>query len=268
MGQYGASLRLACRALDLSRTVYHYAPDVERDNAVIDALNRLAESYPAYGFEKMMAKLRQAGNPWNHKRVYRVYKGLKLNLRRKGKKRLPSRNPMPLAVPSFANDTWSIDFMSDALFCGRRFRTFNVLDDFNREALAIEIDLNIPAQRVIRVLERVAIQRGYPKKLRCDNGPEFISKALAEWAESHRIELEFIQPGKPTQNSFIERFNRTYRHEILDRYIFNNLTQVKEITETWLNEYNEERPHQALNNLAPMQFLAKHQPDFSNLQWH
>jgi putative transposase len=254
--------------LGLSRTSYTYEPDSERDVPVIEALTRLAEKYPAYGFQMMFDKLRQEGTTWNHKRVYRIYKLLKLHLRRKGKKRLPSRHPEPLKVPSFANQTWSADFMSDALFCGRRFRTFNVLDDFNREALEIEIDLNLPAQRVIRVLDRIALIRGYPNKLRLDNGPEFISVALADWAQTHHVELEFIQPGKPTQNSFIERFNRTYRNEVLDRYIFNSLSEVKEITALWIREYNEERPHQALNSLSPVQFLKSQKPVVSSFEWH
>lgn len=124
---------------------------------------------------------------------------------------MPVRNPSPLATPEALNQSWSVDFMHDALVCGRRFRTFNVVDDFNREALSIEIDLNLPALRVVRVLDRIAANRGYPVMLRMDNGPEFISLALAEWAEKHAVKLEFIQPGKPTQNAFIERFNRTYR---------------------------------------------------------
>ncbi len=164
-------------------------------------------------------------------------------MRRKGKQRLPSRNPQPLSVPAALNQSWSADFMSDSLWDGRRFRTFNVLDDYNREALAIEVDLNLPAKRIIRVLDRLAMWRGYPKQIRVDNGPELISVAMAEWAEEHDIHLEFIEKGKPTQNSFIERFNGTYRNEILDYYIFHTLTEVLEITESWLDEYNEERPH-------------------------
>lgn len=138
---------------------------------------------------------------------------LKLNFRRNGKQRLPVRNPSLLATPEALNQSWSVDFMHDALACDRRFRTFNVVVDFNREALSIEIDLNLPAPRVIRVLDRNAANRGYPVMLRMDNGPEFISLALAEWAEKHTVKLEFIQPGKPTQNTFIERFNSTYRTE-------------------------------------------------------
>lgn len=140
------------------------------------------------------------------------------------------RNPAPPATPEALNQSWSVDFMHDALICGRRFRTFNIVDDFNREALAIEIDLNIPAQRVVRVLDRIVATRGYPVKIRMDNGPELISLTLAHWAEEYGVILKFIKPGKPTQNVFIERFNRTYRTEILDYYLFRTLNEVREIT--------------------------------------
>lgn len=146
--------------------------------------------------------LRRQGNAWNHKREHWIYCLLKLNFRRKGKQRLPVRNPAPLATPEALNQSWSIDFMHDALVCGRRFRTFNVVDDLNRKALAIEIDLNIPAQRVVRVLDRVVANRGYPLKMRMDNGPELISLTLAQRAEERDVVLDFIKPGKPTQNTF------------------------------------------------------------------
>lgn len=264
--EYGLSLRSACRTLQLSRTVYHYRPDVTRDEPVIAALQELADRYPRYGFGKMFPILRRDGKKWNHKRVHRVYCDLNLNIRRKGKRRLPSRNPASLQVPESFNQCWSIDFMSDALWCGRKFRTFNVIDDFNREVLAIEIDLNLPAQRIIRVMDRVASWRGYPLKIRMDNGPELTSVRLAEWAENNGVELEFIQPGKPTQNSFVERFNRTYREEVLDMYVFSRLSEVRNITEDWLIEYNEERPHESLGNMTPTEYLLSQQGDeISNL---
>ncbi|WP_421533483.1 DDE-type integrase/transposase/recombinase [Morganella morganii] len=171
--------------------------------------------------------MRRQGYSWNHKRIHRIYCLLKLNFRRKGKQRLSVRNPSPLATPEALNQSWSVDFMNDALVCGRRFRTFNVVDDFNREALSIEIDLNLPALRVVRVLDKIAANRGYPAMLRMDNGPEFISLALAKWAEKYAVKLEFIQQGKPTQNSFIERFNHTYRTEILDFYLLRTLNEVQ-----------------------------------------
>ena len=148
------SQRRACRVVGISDSVYKYQPDTKKDEPVIEALQKAVERYPANGFSKI---LRRWGHPWNHKRVYRLYSQLNLNKRRRGKKRLSTRYPEPLAVPATVNQSWSIDFMSDSLFCGRRFRTFNVVDDFNREALAIEVDLSLPAQRVIRVLERIVI---------------------------------------------------------------------------------------------------------------
>ncbi|EMX8464247.1 IS3 family transposase [Serratia marcescens] len=269
--QFAMSLRQACRTLSLSRTVYFYQPDTRRDEPVIRALTELAERYPRYGFKKLFQLLRRQGNTWNHKRVHRIYCLLKLNFRRKGKQRLPVRNPAMLVTPEAMNQSWSIDFMHDALVCGRRFRTFNVVDDFNREALAIEIDLSIPAQRVVRVLDRIVANRGYPRKMRMDNGPELVSLALAlaQWAEEHGVLLEFIKPGQPTQNAFIERFNRTYRTEILDFYLFRTLNEAREITERWLTEYNSERPHESLNNLTPEEYrLMAETPEISKSAWN
>lgn len=257
--QHQLSQRAACRALSLSRSVYVYRLDTTKDQPVIALLEELAEKYPRYGFSKLFELIRRRGLRWNHKRVHRIYCQLKLNFRRKGKKRLPARTPEPLCVPEQINQCWSIDFMSDSLWCGRRFRTFNVLDDFNREVLAIDIDLNLPTERVIRTLERIVAWRGYPEKLRMDNGPEFISLKLATWAEDNNVILEFIKPGKPTQNSFIERFNRTYRNEVLDYYIFHRLSEVREFTDKWIVEYNEIRPHDSLGKLTPSEYLAVHQ---------
>lgn len=242
---------LACKTFTLSRCAFYYQPKLADDSRIIEALTELAHKHPRYGFRKLFKCLRLLGHKWNHKRVYRVYCDLKLNLRSKTKKRLPNRAPKPLMVPSSSNQCWSMDFMHDTLKCGRTFRTFNVIDDHNRELLAIEIDTGISGRRVTRVLDRIAEYRGYPKRLRQDNGPEFISKALADWAQEHDVMLDFIEPGKPTQNAFIERFNRTYRNEVLDCYLFSTLAQVRELTENWIEEYNYQRPHESLNDLPP-----------------
>ncbi len=269
MHEHGLSLRRSCMALSLSRTAYYHKPAIAKDEELIKELLTITERYPRYGFRKVYIKLRQAGFSWNHKRVYRVYCELRLNMKRKGKRRLAARHPEPLTVPSSLNHTWSADFMSDSLNCGRKFRTFNVVDDFNREALAIEVDLSLPALRVVRALDNIAASRGYPVKLRLDNGPEFISLTLADWAEKHGVVLEFIQPGKPTQNSFIERFNRTYRTEILDFYLFRHLDEVRSITEKWVVEYNEERPHQSLGDMTPLAYkLDKQKSQNSNYNRH
>lgn len=165
----------------MSRTVYRYRGTDRGDGPLIDALAALAKDHSELGFGKFYALLRNDGHGWNHKRVHRVYCAMKLNKRRKYKRRLPPRNPEPLAVPGESNECWSTDFMGDALSDGRRFRTFNVIDDSRREALAIEIDLNLPSQRVVRVLDRIAEGRGLPERIRLDNGPEFTSVAVADW---------------------------------------------------------------------------------------
>lgn len=266
--EHGLSQRRACTAVGLSRSVVRYQRRPDQDEAVVAVLLELAERFPERGFHKLFKLVRRRGLRWNHKRVWRVYCELKLNRRRRGNKRLPNRHPQPLAVGEAANTGWSADFMSDALWDGRRFRTFNVIDDFTRECLSIEIDLNLPATRVIRVLDRIAAWRGYPSKLRLDNGPEFIAAAVAEWAETKGITLDFIEPGKPMQNGFIERFNGSYRRGVLDMYVFRNLTEVREHTERWRSDYNEQIPHDALNDLTPVEYRLHHHPETSSFGWH
>ena len=240
--------------LKLSRTAYRYQAIKPDDTEIIEQLLQIAAHKPRWGCKKMYQYLRNQGQTWNHKRVRRVYCELGLNLRVKPKKRLPSRDPKPLAQPEAANLSWSLDFMSDSLVGGRAFRTLNIIDDFNREALWIEADTSLPAERVVRVLEMLAVWRGYPAQIRVDNGPELISRRLAEWADQHHVELAFIQPGKPAQNGYIERFNRTYREAILDAYLFSSIQEVQAISEEWLEEYNAIRPHEALGGLPPYQY--------------
>lgn len=222
-------------------------------------LTRLADSRPRWGFGLMFDWIRNKRHPWNHKRVYRVYKELELNLRIKPKKRYPSRNPVPLDDAARPNDCWSLDFMSDSLTDGRWYRTLNVIDDFNREGLAIEVDHSLPSARVTRVLDQVAEERGYPRKLRSDNGPEFVAQAMANWAEDNEVQLIPIQPGKPTQNAYIERYNRTFRQEVLDVYAFSDLDEVREVSTRWLYDYNHERPHLSLDRVPPVAYRRRHE---------
>jgi putative transposase len=169
---------------------------------------------------------------------------------------LPLRLRQPLIVTAAVNAVWALDFMSDALWNGRRFRVLNVLDEGVREGLAIEVDTSLPAKRVVRVLDRLAELRGLPVALRMDNGPEFIAQDLIDWCEENGVEPRYIQPGKPDQNAFIERYNRTFREEVLDAYVFEQLEQVREISAEWLRMYNEDRPHEALGSLPPARFRA------------
>ena len=248
---YEVSLGRACKVMDLSRSVYYYQSQRD-DRIVIDKLQLMAEQRPTEGFWKMYYRIRKEGNVWNHKRIHRVYKILKFNIKRKGKRRLPARILQPLEAVQTINSSWSMDFMTDSLLSGRKFRTLNLMDDYNREALAIEVDTSLPAERVVRVLEQVTGWRGVPKRIRVDNGPEFISSALGLWCEEKGIALQFIQPGKPTQNAYIERFNGSFRRDILDAYLFEDLSQIKALAEEWMDDYNNHRPHDALNGRSPV----------------
>lgn len=230
---------------------------MDRDAEVIAAINAVIEKHARWGFWKCFKALRRKEYPWNHKRVYRVYCELKLNQKRRAKRRLPKRIQHPLAVPQRPNQVWSADFMSDALYAGSRFRAFNVIDDFNREVVAIEIDTSLTAKRLIRVFERLQLTRGLPEVLRVDNGPEFLSSELVTWAESVGMMILYIQPGEPNQNAYIERFNRTYREEVLNLYLFASLTEVREITYWWMIDYNEQRPHDALGDLTPAEYMEQ-----------
>jgi len=192
---------------------------------------------------------------------------LKLNRKRKGKRRLPSRVKQPLVKQEQINQSWSMDFMSDSMVGGRRFRTFNLIDDCTREVLAIEIDTSLSSKRIIRTLERVILDRGKPNIIRTDNGPEFTSKDLELWARDHEIQIQFIQPGRPMQNGYIERFNRIYRESILDAYLFFELDQVRTLTEEWMDEYNLRRPHESLGNLTPNEWKMKQlKPELSTFK--
>ena len=259
---HGVSARRADRALALSRSARYYRPRVRDDGALIEAMQEHVKVNPGHGFGLLFDQsLRAKG--WGKTRAWRVYVQLRLNLPRRGKRRLPDRIREPLEIPMIANDTWSADFMADALWSGRRFRTFNVNDDFNRESLRIEIDTSLPSARVIRALDELVELRGAPKRLRLDNGPELISTALHQWAQRHCVKLVDIQPGKPTQNAYIERFNRTFRTEVLDRYVFTSLDEVRRMTEDWRHRYNHDRPHRSLGGLSPIRFAMAKSPSTS-----
>lgn len=253
------SIRLACATFSISQSCYRYQPRLSDENTEIaDWLLRLTDTHKRWGFGLCFLYLRNVkGFGWNHKRVYRIYRELELNLRIKPRKRLKRARPDPLAVPEAPNDVWSMDFMADQLEDGRSFRTFNVLDDFNREGLGIEVDLSLPSGRVIRSLDQIIEWRGKPKAIRCDNGPEYISHALQYWAGKRCIRLDYIQPGKPQQNAYVERYNRTVRHEWLDMHAFETIEEAQITATQWLWTYNNERPNMALGGITPAMKLAE-----------
>ena len=254
----GLPVQRACRVVGMGRAMY-YRPLVDwarRDAPVIAALTTLVAAKNRWGFWKCCDRLRLDGHPWNPKRLWRVYCQLRLNLPRRTKKRLPVRVRQPLTVAPQPNVVWAVDFMSDTLYDGRRFRTLNVLDEGGRYGLAIEIDTSLPAERVIRVLEQVVSWRGQPQAIRLDN-PGIHRRAVHHLVRGMAIQLWHIQPGKPDQNALIERYNRTYQTEVLNAYVFESLDQVREISAEWLQSYNEERPHDALAGLPPATYRAQ-----------
>lgn len=256
----------------MSTSVYRYEPKkADDDHFLHERLIQLSETKPTWGFWKMYHKLKLEGIKVNHKRVYRLYTEAQLNLRRKSRKRIPKRIKQPLLQPLVPNLHWSMDFMRDSLFHGRPFRAFNIIDDFNREALNITLATSITSQRVILELEQLIQWRGKPEKIRVDNGPEFIAEALKSWCEdeNRKIELVYIQKGKPNQNGYVERFNKTFREDILDAYLFEDLHTGQQYVNDWIWMYNNERPHESLDNLTPRLFLKQygeiHHPNCNQL---
>lgn len=255
--QYAISVKRSCRLHSVSQSCWRYTPKLDPENDQIQRhLKALAQEHPTWGFGLMYLHLRNVqGKTWNHKRIYRIYCQLELNLRIKPHIRLKRLAPKRLEVPAAPNTVWSIDFMHDNLTDGRAFRSLNVIDDFNRELLCAEIDFSLPTARVIKALNQLIQWRGKPHTIRSDNGPEYISHMFINWAKQQDIELRFTQPGNPQQNAYIERFNRTMRHELLNQYLFISLEQVQDMAMHWQYSYNHERPNMALGGKTPQQQL-------------
>ena len=237
----------------VSQTCYRYTAQIQEQNVIIvDWLSKLTSENKTWGFKLCFLYLRNVkGYPWKHKRVYRIYKELELNLRIKPNRRIKREQPKPLEVPMAKNESWSMDFMHDQLSNGRNYRVHNVIDDYNRESLDIMIDFSLPAQRVLKGLDQLIAWRGRPKRIRSDNGPEYLSDLMAAWCVQHDIEHVFTQPGNPHQNAYVERFNRTVRYECLNQHLFRELSEVQDYTTAWQHFYNHERPHMSVNGEPP-----------------
>ena len=254
------SERRACRVLCVNRCTVRRAPDEDRDAVLRQRLRELAEERRRFGALRLHIMLRREGLVQNHKRTERIYREENLSLRLRQHKKRPSHLRIVHVGPSGPDQQWSLDFMSDALMNGRRIRVLTIVDLWDRSSPALEIDVSLPGQRVVRVLEKLRLQGRLPRRLRTDNGPEFTGKALDAWAQAHGVRLEFIRPGKPMDNGHIESFNGRLRDECLNQNVFLSLADARDTIESWRQDYNRQRPHSALNWMTPEEFRKTHKP--------
>lgn len=253
----GVSERRACSLVGISRLTYRYRGRDKGDGPIRERMRALAHRWLRFGYRRLGVMLERENMAANHKRIYRLYTEEGLKVRRKRKKLRSQVRTAPMLVPSRVNERWSMDFMSDCLATGRRFRTLNIVDDLTRECPAIEVDTSLPGARVVRLLDKLAILRGLPDTIVIDNGSEFTGRALDAWANKHGVKLHFIDPGKPVQNAYIESFNGKFRDECLDLHWFTDLADAKEKIESWRVEYNRIRPHSSLGGATPEAFAER-----------
>lgn len=252
---YKLSERRACRLAGAARSLVRYCfRRPQLDAQLREALERLAAVRPRFGYRRLGLLLAREGQPANAKRLYRVYRDAGLAVRRKHRKRVAQANREPRVAAKAANEQWAMDFMTDTLADGRSFRLFNVVDEASRTALAMEVDTSLPGERVVRVLTRLTEQHGRPRRIVTDNGPEFTGRAVDQWAHANGVELVFIRPGKPVENSIIESFNGRVRDECLNLHWFTTLGDARRTIELWRHDFNHVRPHSALAGLAPVAY--------------
>lgn len=265
MVHFGLSQRRACGLVGLHRCSFRYQRKRQDDGVVRERLKQLARRHPRWGYRFLGVLLRREGHKINHKRVLRLYREEGLKLRPKKRRKVVSVQRERPAATTGINERWSMDFISDTLSCGRRFRALTIVDCHSRECLALEVDTSLNGERVVRVLERLKETRGLPAVIQTDNGPEFTGHTLDAWSYRNRVKLFFIEPGKPTQNAHIESFNGKLRNECLNMEWFTNLRAARQVIEEWRMEYNQFRPHSSLNNLPPEKWREEEQKIAENL---
>jgi putative transposase len=254
----GTTLRRACRVVGLSTATWRYQRQTSATNAdVLARLQAHAAVRARFGYRRLHILLAREGLVINHKRVHRLYCAAGLQVRRRTRKRLTRADRVPLPLPSRPRERWSMDFTTDTLADGRSFRTLNIVDDFTRECVAIEVDRSLPGLRVTRVLDRLAAMIGLPTSIVMDNGPEFAGRTLDAWAYAHRVTLRFIRPGKPIENAYVESFNGKFRDECLNEHWSVSLADAKATIESWRIDYNTVRKHSSLHDATPDAF-ARH----------
>jgi putative transposase len=263
--KYSKGFQMCCSVLNISRASLYYKSKLD-DSEVIGKLRDLADSHPNRGFDTYFERIRRGGSKWARSRVLRVYRELGMVRRQRSRRKLPEAQRKPLVVPKKVNHVWSMDFMSDSLIDGRTLRVLNVIDDHNRESLLIEGAISFPSRRVIQGLEQLKEEIGLPKFIRTDNGPEFISKEYKNWCKINNVECVYSEPGKPMQNGFVERFNRTFREDILDAYLFTSLGQFQLTADKWKEDYNKYHPHKSLNKMSPREYAPRSSKPFGLAQ--
>ena len=256
LAHHRVSERTACWLAGVSRTAYRYQPVVRDDQALRSRLKQLATDYPRYGYLMLHGLLKTEGRVINKKRTYRLYTQENLQVRTKKRKKL-QRPRLPMAVPTRVNERWSLDFVSDQLSHGRRFRVLNIVDDYSRELVGQLVAISITGYQVARFLSQLGETRGLPNAIVCDNGTEFTSKAMFFWSKENNVKLNFIQPGKPTQNAFIESLNGKFRNECLNQHWFRTLEEARYEIDKWREHYNHVRPHSSLDYMTPVAYAAK-----------
>jgi putative transposase len=251
----GLSIRKACLLIGLARSVYQYQLQPPADAELRGKIRQLAQERRRFGSPRIYQLLRRQGLIINHKKVERLYREEGLSLRKRKRKKVGAQARVILPPASRPNERWSMDFVSDGLVSGRRFRALTIVDEFSRECPAIEVDTSLGGSRVVRVLERLAELRGLPEMITMDNGPEFTGRALDEWAYRKGVKLNYIRPGKPIENAYAESFNGRLRDECLNENWFISLKHAREVIEGWRKDYNEARPHSSLDGLTPQEYL-------------
>jgi len=252
--RFAVSVRRACRVIEMAESTYRYRSCRREPEGLRKRLLELAAERPRFGYRRLHILLVREGWTINHKRIQRMYREERLAVRRKRRKRVAQTARQPKVLPEGPNERWSMDFMADSLATGRGFRTLNIVDDFTRECVAIEVDTSLCGERVTRVLERVIERRGKPQSLVMDNGPEFAGRALDAWAYRYGIRLDFIRPGKPIENCFVESFNGKFRDECLNQHWFVALSDARYEIENWRQDYNRVRPHSSLGGVPPKEY--------------
>lgn len=254
--QYQTGLNICCSLLSLSRSSFYYQSRKD-DGDIITKLQEMVNKLPNRGFDTYYHRIRHEGYKWSRSKLLRVYRAMGLVKRPRKRRKLPESERKPLYTASELNHVWSMDFMSDSLSDGRTLRVLNIIDDHNRECLASHGSISYPSARVIDRLEQLKEEVGLPRYLRTDNGPEFKSWEYTTWCKNNGVTAIYSRPGKPMENGYVERFNRTFREDVLDAFYFNTVGQFNIIAEKWSDDYNDKHPHKSLGHKSPKSFAKR-----------